>query len=139
MTEFTSEIKKVPYGEKAVFEMLSDMSNLERIKDRIPTHNIQDFTFDTDSCSFSVSPVGRVGFKIVEREPSKTIKFSGDKLPVDMFMWIQLKEVAPDDTRLKLTIRAELNPFLKPMLSKPLQEGINKIADVLATIPYGEV
>jgi hypothetical protein len=40
---------------------------------------------------------------------------------------------------MKLTIKAKLNPFLKPMLSKPLQEGINKIADILAAVPYNEL
>ncbi|GHU64633.1 hypothetical protein FACS1894123_09650 [Bacteroidia bacterium] len=40
------------------------------------------------------------------------------------------------DTRMKLTLKADLNPFLKPMLSKPLQDGINKIADFLAAVQY---
>jgi carbon monoxide dehydrogenase subunit G len=51
-------------------------------------------------------------------------------------MWVQLKETAEQETKMKLTIKADLNPFLKPMVSKPLQEGINKIADVLANIQY---
>ena len=136
MTEFISEIKTIPYNEADVFEMLSDLSNLERMKDKIPQEKISDFTFDKDSCSLSVNPVGKIKFSIVEREPNKTIKFKADGSPVDVTLWIQLKQVDENDTKMKLTIKAELNPFIKPMVSKPVQEGINKVADILAAIPY---
>ena len=38
---------------------------------------------------------------------------------------------------MKLTIKAELNMFIKGMVKKPLQEGIEKIADALATDSCG--
>lgn len=102
----------------------------------IPADKIEDFSFDRDSCSFSVKPVGQIKFSIVDREPAKTIKFEADKSPVQLNFWIQLKQVDERDTRMKLTLKADLNPFLKPMLSKPLQDGINKIADFLAAVQY---
>ena len=136
MTEFVSEIKTIPHNEADIFDMLSDLSNLERMKNKIPQEKLSDFTFNKDSCSFSVNPVGKVKFSIIEREPNKTIKFKADESPIDVTMWIQLKQVNENDTRMKLTIKAELNPFIKPMVSKPIQEGINKVADVLAAIPY---
>ena len=136
MTEFISEIKTIPYGNRIVYETLSDLKNLEKVKNRIPSDKIEEFAFDTDSCSFSIKPVGKIRFSIVDRELPKTIKFSSDRSPVDVNMWIQLKETGERETKMKLTVRADLNPFLKPMLSKPLQEGINQIADILASIPY---
>ena len=136
MAEFVSEIKTLSYNEEDVYAMLSDLSNMERIKDRIPADKIQDIAFDRDSCSFSVNPVGRVKFSIVDREPCKTIKFTADESPVEVSLWIQLKQVGEMDTKMKITVKAELNPFLKPMLSKPLQEGVDKIAEVLAGIEY---
>ncbi len=138
MTEFVSDIKTIPQNEETVFRFLSDFSNLEQFRDIIPQHEskIKDFVFDNDSCSFTVDPVGKVKFSIIEREPSKTIKLKADELPVEIYMWIQLKQVAEMDTKMKLTIKANLSPFLKPMVSKPLQEGINKIAEILANIPY---
>ncbi len=136
MAEFVSEIKTIPGNEADIFEMLSDLSNLENFKDKIPQDKLSDFSFDRDSCSFSVNPIGRVKFSIVEREPFKTIKFMAEESPVEVLMWIQLKQMGENDTKMKLTVKADLNPFLKPMLSKPLQEGVNKIADILAMIPY---
>ena len=116
--------------------MLSDLSNLERVKDRIPQDKIKDFEFDSDSCSFAVDPVGKIRFEIVEREPNKTIKFTTTNSPVPLFLWIQLKQVEEADTRLKMTIRADLNPFIKPMVSKPLQDALDKISTVIASLPY---
>ena len=136
MTEFISEIKTIPHGNRIVYETLADLNNLERLKDRIPSDKIEDFTFDSNSCSFSVSPVGKVRFSIIDREPLKTVKLTADQSPVEVNMWIQLKETGEQETKMKLTIKADLNPFIKPMVSKPLQDGINQIADILAKIPY---
>ncbi|HNU37270.1 MAG TPA: SRPBCC family protein [Macellibacteroides fermentans] len=136
MTEFVSEVKTIPHDEDRIFTMLSDLSNLERIKDRLPQDKIQDFEFDSDSCSFAVAPVGKITFCIVEREPNKTIKFETTNSPVPLFLWIQLKQVAPEDTKMKMTIKADLNPFIKPMVSKPLQDALDKIAVVIASLPY---
>lgn len=136
MTEFVSEIKQIPQNDERIYAMLSDLSNLERIKNRIPQDKIKDFEFDSDSCSFSVSPVGKITFQIVDREPCKTIKFQTTNSPVPLFLWIQLKQVQEMDTRMRLTVRAELNSFLKPMVSKPLQDALDKISTVLASLPY---
>ncbi len=136
MTEFVSEIKQIPQNDERIYAMLSDLSNLERIKDRIPQDKIKDFEFDSDSCSFSVSPVGKITFQIVDREPCKTIKFQTTNSPVPLYLWIQLKQVQEMDTRMRLTVRAELNSFLKPMVSKPLQDALDKISTVLASLPY---
>jgi hypothetical protein len=136
MTEFVSDIKTILYGNRVVYETLADLNNLERLKDRIPSDKIEDFTFDRDSCSFSIQPVGNIGFSVVDREPPKTIKLTGKQSSVEVNMWIQLKETGERETKMKLTVKAELNPFIKPMLSKPLQEGINQIADILASINY---
>lgn len=136
MTEFVSEVKTIPYNDDRIFAMLSDLSNLERVKDRIPQDKVKDFSFDSDSCSLTVDPVGQITFQIVERDPNKTIKFTTTNSPVPLHLWIQLKQVAEEDTKMKLTVRADLNPFLKPLVSKPLQDAIDKISVVLTALPY---
>lgn len=139
MTEFISEVKTIPYSVEKVYSILSDLSNLELARDRIPEDKIKNLKFNTDSCSINVAPVGDVTFNIVERKENNTIKFQGEKLPMDMFMWIQL--VKSDDlvTKMKITVKAELNVFIKSMVSKPLQDGVNKIADMLSLLPYDDI
>ena len=97
---------------------------------------VQDMTFDQDTVSFSVSPVGNVSLRIVDREPCKCVKFETASSPLPFNFWIQLLPVGNDRCKMKLTLKAELNLFIKGMGSEPLQEGIEKIADMLAMIPY---
>lgn len=139
MTDFTSEIKTIPHANADIYAVLSDLSNLELAKDKIPQSAVKDLIFDQDSCSVVVDPIGAVKFVVVEREPDKTIKFKSEQLPFEVTMWIQLMPSTAEETKMKLTIRADLNPFLKPMVSKPLQSGLDKVADGLASIPYDEI
>lgn len=136
MTSFESNIKTIPYSQEAVYSKLSDLSNLESVKDRIPQDKIKDFRFDTDSISFSISPVGNVCLRIIEREPSKLVKFETANSPLPFNMWIQLVALDEENCKMKITVKAELNPFIKGMVSKPLQEGLEKMADMISQIPY---
>jgi hypothetical protein len=73
-----------------------------------------------------------VGFRIVSREPfTKLVIFAAENFPVEANMWIQLKQVAENDTKMKLTLKAEIPTMLKFAVDKSLKEGINKIADAL--------
>ena len=53
--------------------------------------------------------------------------------------WIQLLPTSDTASKMKLTIKADIPIFLKGMVSGPLQEAIEKIADALAMIPYESV
>lgn len=139
MTEFVSDVKAIPHGEADVFRVLSDMGKLELLKDRIPKDKIKEFTFDADSVSFRVDLVGQVKFQVVEREPAKLVKFKSENLPFDVFLWIQLVPKAENDTRMRLTVRADLNPFIKSMVAKPMREAVDKISDALAALPYDRI
>lgn len=139
MTEFVSEIKVVPHSDVDVYTVLSDLNNLELAKNKIPQDKIKDFSFDRDSCTVTVDPVGKIRFVVVEREINKTIKFQAEQLPFGVTMWIQLMPDSLGETKMKLTIKADLNPFLKPMVSKPLQAGLDKVAETLAGLPYNEI
>lgn len=136
MATFESPIKTIAAPQEAVYNKFSNLSNLEAIKDRIPQDKIKDFEFDNDSVCFSVSPIGTLGMRIIEREPSKTIKFESEKSPIQFNLWIQLISTGPYETKVKLTLKAELSMFIKPMVSKPLQDALNKMADMMTMLPY---
>lgn len=136
MTEFVSELKIIPYNQEQVFNTLSDLSNLDRFKDKIPQDKISDLVFDTNSCSFSAPMVGTVKFVLVEKTPCNLIRFAAEQLPVNVFLLIHLDASAQEETSLKLSIQAELTPFLKPMVSGHLQKLAERAAETLASIPY---
>lgn len=139
MTEFVSEVKTIPYNEEKVFSVLTNLNNLARIKDQIPPDKVQDFGCDRDSVSFTVKPLGQIRIAIVEKIPYNSIQLGPSGLPVKSSLWIDLESDGAEATRLKVRAEADLNPFIKGMVSKPLQQGIDKIAEVLAATPYGEI
>ena len=136
MTKFESDVKLIPYSQERVFDKLADPNNLEVIKDRIPKDKVQDISFDSDSLSFNVAPVGTIKLQVVEREPYKCIKFETVVSPLPFNLWIQLVAVSERECKLKVTIGMDLNPFMKTMVQKPLKEGLEKMVEMLSMIKY---
>lgn len=136
MIKFESEVKVIPYSQERVYAKLSDLSNLEAIKDRLPEDKVKDISFTADTLSFSVPAIGQLTLQVVERDPSQCIKFETTNSPLPFNLWIQLVAVSDQESKLKVTIGMELNPFMKAMIQKPLEEGLEKMADMLSMIQY---
>ena len=135
-TKFESSVKQIPYSQEAVYRNLSDLRNLEKVRDRVPEDKVNDFSFDEDTVSLNVPPVGELKLRIIERDEPKCVKFETAQSPVPFNVWIQVLPVEEDSCKMKVTVKAELNPFIKGMVSGPLQDGVEKIADALAQIKY---
>lgn len=139
--QFESNVKHVPYSQERVYNKLSDLNNLERVRERLDMvkdkldGKLEDMSFDRDSITLKVQGIS-LTLRIIEREPLKCIKFEGDKSPIPLNLWIQILPVTQEEAKMKVTIRAEVNMFMKAMVSKPLQEGVEKLADMLAMLPY---
>lgn len=142
MNQFESNVKQIPYSQQRVYDKLSDLSNLEQFTELLQQEQekakikIEDLAFDSDSISCSVSPVGKLELRIVEREEPKCVKFEATTSPIPLTLWIQILPVTDETSKMKLTLRTELNIFLKGMLQKPLKEGVEKLAEMLSQIPY---
>ena len=136
MTKFESEVKVIAASQEAVYEKLSDLNNLEKVKDRLPEDKVKNLSFDAESMSIEVAPVGKITLQIIEKEPCKCIKFETTVSPLPFNLWVQIVAVCDAECKMKLTIGMELNPFMKAMVQKPLQEGLEKMADMLAMIQY---
>ena len=135
-SKFESSVKQVPYPQQAVYNNISDLRNLEKVRDRVPEDKVKDFSFDQDTLSINVAPVGELTLRICDREEPKCVKFETVQSPVPFNVWVQVLPVDENSSKMKVTVKAELNPFIKSMVEKPLQEGVEKIADALALVPY---
>ena len=136
MTKFESSIKPIPYPVEDVYRNISDLRNLERVRDRVPEDKLQDFQFDTDTVQVSVAPVGLLKLRICEREENRCVKFESVQSPVPFNLWIQVLPVTAETSKMKVTVQADIPFMLKGMVAGPLQDGVEKIADALAQAPY---
>lgn len=135
-SKYESSIKQIPYPQDKVYETLSNLENIDKVRDRIPADKLSDLTFDRDSVSVSVPPVGSITLGIIEREEPKCVKFEAKNSPVPFNLWIQILPVTDTTSKMKVTVKADIPMFLKPMLGGKLEDGVDKIADALAAIPY---
>ena len=152
MAKYESQIKAVPFSQSAVYAKLADLTNLSVIKERfddpaiqekLPADKInevrnavQQMEFTADTVSVPAGPIGTVSLQIVEREPEKCVKFSSTNSPVNFKLWIQVLPTGETTSKMKVTIDADLNFFMKQMVGPHLEKGVDKFADMLAMIPY---
>lgn len=136
MSKYESSIKQIPHSQRAVYACISDLTNLEKVKDRVPEDKIKDFSFDKDTVSLNVDPVGALTFKIINRDEPKCVKFEGVGTPLPINLWIQVLPVSDTTSKMKLTVEADIPFYVRPMVEKPLKEGVEKIADVLSMVNY---
>ena len=103
--QYESTVKYVPYSQERVYNKLSDLNNLESVRQRLDAvkdkleGKLEDMTFDQDSITLKVQGIS-LTLRIIEREPMKCIKFEGDKSPVPMNLWIQMLPVSDDQSKM---------------------------------------
>ena len=136
MSKFESSIKQIPYPVENVYRNISDLSNLEKVRDRVPEDKVKDFSFDSESVSVNVAPVGELKLRICEREENRCVKFETVQSPLPFNVWVQVLPVTETTSKMKVTVKADIPFMLKGMVSGPLQDGVEKIADALSQIPY---
>ncbi len=154
MAKYESNIKQINAPVERVYERLSNLENFrpvlenmqnnEMVKEKIreagqdpaQLEKLKDVVLTADSVSFPVPMMGEMSLRIIEREENKTIKFQTEQSPIDANFWIQVLPVTNLTSKLRLTLKADLNPMVKMMIGSKLKDGIDKFADMLSMIPY---
>lgn len=113
-----------------VYGKVSDLKNLEQFRDRIPKEYTVNFECDTDYVQFRVTPVGDLLLRIVERGADK-IRLNVEKLPFKAEMSMNIGNVSPSETNIQLVLDADIPFFVKHIVGNKLEEGMDKIADIL--------
>ena len=136
-TKYESKITSSPCSAAQIYSVLSNLPNIERVRQFIPQDKVQEMEIEPDRIRMKVDGLAqKITIAIVDRIENDTIKFGAEGVPMEANFWIQLKELTPTDTRIKLTVKADIPFMLKGMVSGPLQDGVEKIADALALIDY---
>ena len=137
--KYESRISQTPNSAQSIFYALSHLKNLERVRHLIPQDKVQELDIEDDCVRVKVDGLGqKICIRIVDKEEYKVVKYGAENSPVAFNLWIQMKEVAPRDTRLKITMEADIPFMFRMMLEKKLQAGLDQAADMLAQFPFEE-
>ena len=134
MIKLESKIGKISCSDETAYNFLSRFDNFQTF---IPADKIQNWEASEDSCHFTIEGIGETGMKIIEKEPFKLIKITGeDSSKIDFDFWIQLKQIAEKDTRIKLTIQANINPMFQVVVKNPLQSFLDTLVEHLEKLDF---
>ena len=129
MEKYESKQQQIRRSAEQIYSALSSFSNFTPML----ADKVEEWQATDDECSFKVKGM-KMALRIVDREPNKTIKIQGaDSNPMDFTFWLQLKEVAPYDTRMRIVVHAELNMMMRMMIGKKLQGAVDQMAEAIAT------
>ena len=137
--KYESAVTKVVASAQQIYKVFSNLKNLERAKDLIPKDKVQELEIEDESVRMKVDGLGqKITILIVDKTENEVIKYGAEGIPMEMNFWIQMKEVAPMDTRIKLTLKADIPMMFKMMLDKKIQQGIDQAAAMIAQFPFGQ-
>lgn len=129
-----SKIGKKQEKDENIYNFLT---NFDNFKNLVPADKVKDWESDETSCSFTVEPLGKTGFQIIDKEPFKLIKLtSKDQTQYSFKFWIQLKALAENETAIKLTMDVDINPMMAMMAKGPIKKFLDTLVERMEQIDF---
>lgn len=156
MAKYESGVKQVPSAQDRVYAKLSDLTNLQALKEKMDDpaareavagkvddtqmqqmrEMLEKMEATRDELTLQLPMMGNLVIRIVERDEPKCVKFESVQSPIPLTLWIQLVPTSDTSCKMKVTLDAALNMMFKMMLGSKLKDGIDRFAEMLARIPY---
>ncbi len=128
MTEFVSDRVDINAPSGKVFDFLSDFTNFEHLM----PEQIKNWKADKDSCSFTIEGMADLSMRIASKTPNKNIHIVAEgKNPLDYTLDCFLFDKEQDESKVEIVFNADLNPFIKAVASRPLQNFVDMLANKL--------
>jgi carbon monoxide dehydrogenase subunit G len=128
MTEFVSERVQVNASNTTIYNFLGDFTNFENLM----PEQIKNWKADTDRCSFTIEGLADLSMRIASRSEGKNIHIVADgKNPIDYTLDCFMIPKDESSCNVELIFSADLNPFIKSLASRPLQNFVDMLAQKL--------
>lgn len=109
------------------FAFVTDIRNFEQF---IPKANINNWNADKESCSFNVAMLGKVTLRLDEKEEYVKVIFKGDALKKNDFsLRLDISDNLKSPANVRIMLSAELNPMIKMLAAKPIDQFLGKLID----------
>jgi hypothetical protein len=132
-----SKTGSAEYPATTLYRFIADFRNFNAF---IPQDKISGWEAGQDHCTFRMDLLGKVALSIVEKEPHKLVKISSDPAvsQYNFNLWIQLKEVQSNDTRIRITIEPLLSKVMLTMVKSHLKNFVDSLVDEIETFRIPE-
>ena len=127
ISTFESRTGNLTCTPSEIYDFVTDIRNFRQF---VPGGTIEDLQTERESCSFRVSPVGNVSFKLAQKEPDRKVVYEGNVLQSNNFtLVLEIREDTGSKAVVNLRLAAHLNPLLKMMAAKPIESFLEKMID----------
>ena len=136
MTTFDSDEVSIARSQNFVYDFLTDFNNFEKL---MPSQ-ISQWQSDGESCSFNIQNMATLAMRYQLREPHDNIKIiSEGKSPFPFDLQCFIQEDGVESCKVKLQFNAKMNPMIKMMAARPLENFINILGVKLKEVCEGMV
>jgi len=127
MSSFESRKGEMSCSPEELFYFFTDMRNFKRF---IPEGTVSGWEASIDNCSFSVPKVGQVNVRLDTKTPFSLVSFRGDALKNNDFeLILHIEKKEENITGIRINLNADLNPIMKLVASKPIEQFMKMIVD----------
>ena len=114
-------------AEKA-YSFILDLNNFQKMM----PEQVVNWQSTADSCAFDIKGMAHITLQRTEAIPEKFIRIvSGPETPIELELRAYLEKQNPEQTAAWIELTADLSPILKLMVSGPLQNLVNIMAEKL--------
>ncbi len=122
MSEIKSDKQIIENSAETIFQFLSDFNSFKNL---MPDQVI-DWKSTGDTCSFTIQGLPAISMKILEKIPYKKISYASQgATPLSFELMCMLSEINGTSTESQIIFKADMNPMISMMASKPLQNFVN--------------
>lgn len=145
MESYKSDKVVIDHNIELIYNKLSNPSmfkeQMEKNMDRVPDEareHLNKVKFEEDGISIE-SPMGEVKLSVSESVAPNLVKYVAESSPVPFGLTINLEAIDEEHTNAVAEINIELPLMLRAMVGGKLSEGAQKMGEVIAKLPYGEM
>ncbi|MDL2227360.1 hypothetical protein LJC30_00540 [Odoribacter sp. OttesenSCG-928-L07] len=127
MKNFKSKPVIVERSAGDIYEKFTDFNNF---KGMLPPDKVERFECTATECTFSIKGAPDITLIIAEAIPNKKIVYgTKDQKPLDLQFGFDISSVSENSSELVLYINAGVDGFMATMISKPLQNLVDTMAE----------
>ena len=131
MTKIESKEVEIAKPAQELYSFLQDMNNFQQL---LPQDRISEWKSDGTSCSFKVQGAATIGLQLDGGTAPGHLKLKAtERSPFPFTLDVYMNE-ANGVTKARQEFNADLNPFIKMMVEKPLKNLFDHIADKMKAI-----
>jgi carbon monoxide dehydrogenase subunit G len=128
MTEFKSKQISISKPAEFIFSYLDDFNNFETL---LP-EQVTNWQATKDTCSFTIQGMASLNIKKGSKSEYSHLSYASDgNKPFEFSLHFHFAENSESNTTTHIVFQAKLNPMLKMMASRPLQNLVEIMVEKL--------